>query len=156
MANARGTAMQTRGIIVNLISAMIGGIIVGGANYIVSENILTHQSRTEETVAAYADYLAKASEFFVLPSIEKASEVGAAKSRVAIYGSSEVIAALAEFNKWKSTLATEGGCEAFTRIIMTMRTHVWDDDPDDDPDGNLKKNIQVTVYGLDECRKNSG
>ena len=112
-----------------------------------SENILTHQSRTEETVAAYADYLAKASEFFVLPSIEKASEVGAAKSRIAIYGSSEVIAALAEFNKWKSTLETEGGCKAFTRIITTMRTHVWDDDPD----GNLKKNIQVAVYGPDEC-----
>ena len=147
MANARGTAMQTRGIIVNLISAMIGGIIVGGANYIVSENILIHQSRTEETVAAYADYLAKASEFFLLPSSETASEVGAAKSRIAIYGSSEVIDALAEFNNLDSTLETKEGCEAFTRIITTMRTHVWDDDPD----GNLEKNIQVTVYGPDEC-----
>ena len=144
--------MQTRGIIVNLISAMIGGIIVGGANYIVSENILIHQSRTEETVAAYADYLAKASEFFLSTSSETAREVGAAKSRIAIYGSSEVIDALAEFNERKSTLETEEGCDAFTRIITTMRTHVWDDDPD----ANLKKNIEVAVYGPDECGKNSG
>ena len=49
MANARGTAMQTRGIIVNLISAMIGGIIVGGANYIVSEKPLMHMAPVRST-----------------------------------------------------------------------------------------------------------
>ena len=150
-------------VIIPLAAAAIGAVGVGVASYYASKNVLIDQERVEQAVDAYADYLSKVSELSVLeqglrPNEAYADEINsritrllqgiaAAKSRIAMFGRSEVIVALDDFRKAGSTLYTSEGCEAFTVVVTTMRTHVSDDAPDDD----LVKSIKSTVYGRDEC-----
>jgi hypothetical protein len=44
-----------------------------------------------------------------------------ARARMAVYGHSEVLAALAEFDKTDRKLSSESSCSAFMQLIQTMR-----------------------------------
>ena len=152
-----------RTVIVPLAAAAIGAVGVGVASYYASKSVLIYQERIEKAVDSYADYLSKVTELSVL-EIEfresdhaDKSEIGsrisrllqgiaAAKSRVAMFGRSEVIVALNDFRKAGSTLSTRVERDAFTGVITAMRTHV----SGDAPDGDLVKNLKGVVYGTEE------
>ena len=146
----------TRTVIVPLTAAAIGAVGVGVASYYASKSVLIDQVRIEQAVVAYADYVSKVSELSVLdktiPNYDDRrnrllQEIAAAKSRIAMFGRPEVIVALDDFRKAKSTLNTSEGCEAFTVVITRMREHVSDIAPNDD----LVKSLKGAVYGRDDC-----
>ena len=153
-----------RTVIVPLAAAAIGAVGVGVASYYASKSVLIYQERIEKSVDSYADYLSKVSELSVLeieflkPDHADKAEIysrisrlvqgiTAAKSRVAMFGRSEVIVALNDFRKAGSTLSTTEECEAFMGVVTAMRTHV----SGDAPDGDLVKNLKGVVYGTEEC-----
>lgn len=117
-----------------IIAPVIGlmGILVGAflQAYFTQKNN-SHKNLSELQNKAYADFLNSASSIAVAQRTGDRDKVNSelakladAKSRICVYGDSNVINRLAEFIRQGGTLQTEQEILAFTRLCITIRTAV--------------------------------
>jgi hypothetical protein len=112
--------------------APLVGLVVGAilqAHFAQKNN--NHKNLSELQNKAYADFLNSASSIAVAQRYgdrekvtSELSKLADAKSRICVYGSSNVINQLANFIRQGGTLQTEQEILAFTRLCITIRSSV--------------------------------
>ncbi len=123
------------------------GIVVGaGLQYLFTQRLEGRRHFKLLQTQAYADYLRGVAEAAHLSlridEAELYSRIADAKTRVCMYGSSEVIDLLAEFETEGGMIGTEQQRKVFLRIVQAMR-------------GNSKidgSKFGVVLFGKDEGR----
>lgn len=104
----------------------IVGVICGAAlQFVFSRSSETHKHERSIRHQAYSDYLRTGAKLAHIQSPEDRTsllqELTDAKMRIAIYGTSNVVNALAEFERAGASLANENQRTAFLHLITHMR-----------------------------------
>jgi len=152
-----------RTVAVPLVSAVLGALAVAGTTYFVSQNLLIKEQRVAQAADAYADYLSYVSEKAVRLAFESKGQATndvdialteieqklvAAKTRIGIFGSQEVVVKLGAFSDTGGDLFSEQGCIEFTFALIAMRKHLTGEMPNEMFINSMKK----TVYdNTDDC-----
>ncbi len=105
------------------------GVVIGASLQFWFSRTTTNWSRLQDRrVQAYVDFLkavsgiAQAQRFKDKKTeLEFAALVADARARIAVYGHSEVVASLAEFDKTDVTFQSSTARKAFIQLIRTMR-----------------------------------
>lgn len=115
----------------NLVAAVVGllGVTAGALlQYWLSRRTMLESRQTEQVSIAYADYLlgvagvAQAQRHKDNTGLrESLRQLTDAKTRIAVYGDSQVIATMAAFERLGPVLATPEQRKAFVSIINAMR-----------------------------------
>lgn len=109
-----------------LVSAI--GVVIGASLQFWFSRLTTNWSRLQDKqIQAYVDFLkgvsglAQSQRFKDKEAeLDSASLLADARARIAVYGHSEVLAALAEFDKTDRQLSSESSLSAFMQLIQTM------------------------------------
>lgn len=133
-------------IAVPLVSVICAGIL----SYFTATNSVSQQARITQAAAAYADYLTAVAKRKFAQSegdyICASAEVAATKARTALYGTPEVIAALAEFERMGPSTTTNP--DLFLQAVMAMRGHAWKEKQlSRDLQDPLSKDIKTLLLG---------
>ena len=100
----------------------IAGILIGaGITYLLSIRAQRDNSLIEARNEAYSDYIRGVASLAARKSEEGKTIVADAKARIAIYGTSNVIAGLSQFDEVGATLASDKGQRAFLEVVLAMR-----------------------------------
>ncbi len=110
-----------------LVSAI--GVVIGASLQFWFSRLTTNWSRLQDKqIQAYVDFLkgvsgvAQSQRFKdKRAELDSSSLLADARARIAVYGHSEVLAALAEFDKTDRKLSSESSLSAFMQLIQTMR-----------------------------------
>lgn len=110
-----------------LVSAI--GVVTGASLQFWFSRLTTNWSRLQDKqIQAYVDFLkgvsgvAQSQRFKdKRAELDSSSLLADARARIAVYGHSEVLAALAEFDKTDRKLSSESSLSAFMQLIQTMR-----------------------------------
>ncbi len=102
------------------------GVIVGASlQYLFTRLLEERKHRQSLQTEAYTDYIRVVAEARHIDlHTERASifaRLADAKSRICLYGSPEVIARLAEFERKGGLIGNDDQCQAFMRVIEAMR-----------------------------------
>jgi len=104
------------------------GIVIGAAlQYVFTRHLDNLRAHRDARTKAYTDYLRCVSEHANLDQMHSSDghELGArtadAKCRVCLYGSSQVVAAFAQFERLGATMNSQEQQAAFTRMVTIMR-----------------------------------
>lgn len=148
-------------VAIPLISAVLGAIVGAIAIYFVSQNLLVKEQRVLQASDAYSDYLLYVSE--AVPHLdsretseadtviltESIQKLAAAKARVGIFGSQDVVFKLSEFADTDGDfIRNKDACQKFTLVLIAMRKHLTGETPD----SNFIHAMKKTVYGnIKDC-----
>jgi hypothetical protein len=110
-----------------LVSAI--GVVIGASLQFWFSRLTTNWSRLQDKqIQAYVDFLkgvsgvAQSQRFKdKRAELDSSSLLADARARIAVYGHSEVLEALAEFDKTDRKLSSDSSLSAFMQLIQTMR-----------------------------------
>ncbi|ACD90801.1 conserved hypothetical protein [Chlorobium limicola DSM 245] len=119
--------MEIFKIVFTPILALIGVAIGAGLQFLISRSFETRKHMVTLRTQAYIDYISCVAEsgnqrandkqFFEI--LSKAAD---AKTRIAIYGSSAVLQALAQFEKGKPVIDSAESANRFLNLVSVMRS----------------------------------
>lgn len=107
---------------------LIGVIIGAGLQYLLTQSTARKKQLLEERVKAYVEYMSAVTEKARLPADDTTSRTAAlaridsAKLRICVYGSRDVVEALARFEGAEYPIADGATRDLFIALLQSMRS----------------------------------
>ena len=125
------------------------GVVLGGfLQFFFSRHLESQRAHREARTKAYTDYLRCVSDHANLdrtkvPDRELGARTADGKCRICLYGSPEVVAAFAQFERMGATMNSPEQRATFTRMVAVMRR-------DSTSSANVAANdLQAVLLGVD-------